>query len=142
MARIRLLISVLLGVTYGAWADIAIITHPGNSLSSIALVDVKRIFLRQATEFIDGNRVIPGTLPMKQPISAEFSRTALGMTDKQLQTYWAQYIFTGERAPPQELPNTETMRLWVANTEGALGFIDVEAVDDSVKVLRTISSPH
>lgn len=123
-------------------ADIAVITHTGNPLGTLATTDIKRLFLKHTAEFPDGNRAMVSTLPAHLPLTQAFYRNILRMTESQLKTYWARYIFSGQKSPPPELTDQLSMRLWVSQTEGSVGFIDVDLVDDSVKVLRTLRVDH
>lgn len=129
---------IVLGASLSAHADIAVITHKHNPLNTLAPADIKRIFLKQTGKFPDGNRAIVSTLPGDLPITRSFYATALKMSGNQWHTYWAQYTFSGQKSTPQQLRDQETMRTWVAQTPGALGFVHVDWVDDSVKVLRTL----
>lgn len=120
-------------------ADIAVITHMDNPLHTLAPADIKRIYLKQTQKFPDGREVIVGTLPADLALTRSFYQTALKMSTGQWHTYWAQYQFNGQKSAPQKLTDQQAMRQWVAQTPGALGFVKVDWVDDSVKVLRTLS---
>jgi|GEM_PF-744032 hypothetical protein len=121
------------------YADVAIIAHPDNPLTTLAPMDIKRIFLKQTKRFPDGSPVQVATLAPDQSLTRAFYQSALTMTESQWRTYWAQYSFSGQKSPPAELRDQDIMLQWVASTPDALGFIHVERVDDSVKVLRTLS---
>jgi len=119
-------------------ADIALVTHVSNPLQTIDAVDARRIFLKQTTEFPDGNRVQIAALPSASELRREFDQKVLQMSPSQVKTYWARSIFTGQNKPPQEFLSAEAMRQWVAKTPGSLGYLEVNDVDDSVKVLLTV----
>jgi hypothetical protein len=79
---------IFIGANLSANADIAVITHTQNPLSTLAPVDLKRIFLKQTLKFPNGNNVIVGTLPAELALTRSFYQTALKMSDSQWHTYW------------------------------------------------------
>jgi ABC-type phosphate transport system substrate-binding protein len=121
-------------------ADIALVTHPANSLKTLDIADARRLFLKQTNEFPDGNHAQVAMLSKQSGVRRAFAEQVLNMSDSQLKTYWAKYIFTGQNRPPREFSSEEAMKHWIATTPGALGYLHVSEVDDSVKVLRTVSS--
>lgn len=129
---------IFMSLSLGTNGDVAVITHIDNPLHTLTPANIKRIFLKQTLEFSDGNTVVVRTLPLDLHVTRAFYQAALEMNGNQWRTYWAQYEFSGQKLPPQELGDQETMRQWVAQTPGALGFIHVDWVDDSVKVLRAL----
>lgn len=139
--RLPLLLACLIfsGLIAGAHADVAVITHPANTLNTLAPVDIKRIFLQQTREYPDGRAALTATLPSELLTTRGFYQAALKMSASQWHTYWAQYEFNGQKSAPRKLPHQAAMRLWVAQTPGALGFVNVDCVDDSVKVLLTLN---
>ena len=48
---------------------------------------------------------------------------------------WIRLVLSGEGVPPKVLGSEAEVLLYVAKNEGAIGFVDVDNVDDSVKVL-------
>ena len=123
-----------------AAADIALVTHPANPLSTLDVADARRLFLKQTSEFPDGNHATVAMLSKQCDVRRAFVTQVLNMSSSQLKTYWAKYVFTGQNRPPQEFTSEAAMRQWVAATPGALGYLHVSEADDSVKVLRTVAS--
>lgn len=131
---------LLLILNSAALADIAIVTHPANPLSTLEIADARRLFLKHTNEFPDGNHATVAMLSKEADVRAAFITDVLDMSNSQLKTYWAKYVFTGQNRPPREFDSEATMRQWVAATPGALGYLHVDEVDDSIKVLRTVAS--
>lgn len=138
--KMRFIGLLLLLLSFEAAADIALVTHPENSLTTLEIADARRLFLKQTNEFPDGNRAYVAMLNKHVELRWEFERSVLNMSPSQLKTYWAKYIFTGQNRPPQEFDSEEGIKQWIAATPGALGYLHVRMVDDTVKVLRTIPS--
>lgn len=145
MNKQRLLSGVSAGLLYlllslEAIADIALVTHPASAVKTLDIADARRLFLKQTSEFPDGSHAHVAMLNRHSDLRQTFVKQVLNMSGSQLKTYWAKYIFTGQNRPPQEFDSEEAMKRWIAATPGALGYLHVSEVDDSVKVLRTIGS--
>ena len=121
-------------------ADIALVTHPENPLTTLDIADARRLFLKQTYVFPGGGRAQVATLGRHSELQLEFERNVLNMSSSQLKTYWAKYLFTGQNRPPREFNSEEEIKQWIAVTPGALGYLHVNQVDDSVKVLKTLAS--
>lgn len=119
-------------------ADIALVTHPSNALKSLSVENAKRFFLKRTRRFPDGSPAEVAMLSTNLVLRYQFNEIVLHMTESQLKTYWARYMFTGQNRPPIEFSTEEDLRSWVASTPGALGYLNVHQVDDTVKVLLTL----
>lgn len=60
----------------------------------------------------------------------------LGRSAVEVKAHWSKLIFTGRGRPPQKLSGDEAVRRRVAEDSSAIGYIDIRAVDSSVRVLR------
>lgn len=136
----RLISFLLLLLSLESAADIALVTHPANSLKTLEITDARRIFLKQTYLFPDKNPASVATLDQGSELHRQFAKHVLNMSPSQLKTYWAQYLFTGQNHPPKEFSSEAEMKHWVATTPNALGYLHAHSVDDSVKVLKTIAS--
>jgi ABC-type phosphate transport system substrate-binding protein len=121
-----------------AQAELAIVGHPSLNIAGVSKAEVRDIYLDRENEFSDGTRAEPVTQPARSPAREEFVKKVLGMDERSLKSFWAKRMFTGRARPPRELSGDEQVREWVASHPHALGYIDGDAVDSSVKVLLII----
>ena len=56
-------------------------------------------------------------------------------TPEQVEKYWARMIFTGKAQPPREIKISDVKSL-VAETPGAISYLDSSKVDGSLKIVR------
>jgi hypothetical protein len=59
----------------------------------------------------------------------------LGKSPAQLKAYWSKIIFTGRGQPPRTVANGIAMKARLAADPTAIGYLDTQLVDDSVRVL-------
>lgn len=106
---------------------------PLTEMSNNHLVD---IYLGRATRFSDGRQAIPLDQENGSPRRDRFYAEFLGRSPADVKAHWSKLIFTGRGRPPQKLSGDEAVRQRVAEDSSAIGYIDISAVDASVRVLR------
>lgn len=119
-------------------AEIAIIVHPSLDIPAMTQDNVQRIFLGKTTRFENDKVANPINQSEGNPIRDQFISKALDKTDGQYRAYWSRLIFTGKGTPPKDMGGDADIKKLVADNPNMIGYIDVMAVDDSVKVVLTI----
>jgi len=132
MMKHAIALSLLLAST-SALADLVVIAHPSSPLSSLPQSQLSRLFLGQSASFPDGSRAVP--LDVEGDNRSRFYRDVLKRQPDQIEKYWARMIFTGKAQPPREVKLRDVKSL-VAETPGAISYLDKSQVDASVKVIR------
>lgn len=115
-------------------AQIAVVVHRDNPVHDLPLAALRRLYLGQTTTFNDGQRVV---LLEYTPMQASFYKKALGMSPDLVHRHWIGLVFQGEDAnPPQPFRDPDAVKHYVADHPGAIAFMDLRAVDATVKVIR------
>ena len=127
-----LLAAALLAIAGLAQADMVLIANPGVDVGSLSKSDVSRLFLGQTDLLPNGSKAVP--LNVSGESQDQFSREILGKSPEQISKYWARMVFTGKAKQPREV-GAGDVKAQVANTPGALSYIDRSQVDKSVKVI-------
>jgi ABC-type phosphate transport system substrate-binding protein len=130
----KLLIALIALVSMqAAHADLVVVANPGVKFSNISLTQLTRIFLGQTRNFPDGNNAVP--LDVGGDFRNSFYTYVLKKSPAQVERYWARMIFTGKSQPPREVALKDVKTL-VAETSGAISYLDSSVVDSSVKVIK------
>lgn len=114
-------------------AGTAVIVHPETS--TLKKQDVNRAFLGFAKRFPSGQSMQLIDQPEGSASREAFYRDIVRKTPEQMKKHWARLVFTGKGRPPSVLEDEIAIRIQVANTPGAIGYIDEAVVDSSVKVV-------
>lgn len=130
-----ILIALVLGLaTQAVAADFVVITHPGNSQSSISQQDLKNVYLGKKSRWDDGSSV--AVFAQKSgDLTDSFISQAVNKTSQQYFIYWRKIVFTGKGTPPMEMGDDSQVKAAVASKPGAIGYINASALDGSVKKL-------
>lgn len=131
--RTLLIASALLLGSSLAQAELVVVANPASGISSLPLSQLNRIFLGQSGVYADGKPAI--ALDVSGGSRDQFYRDILKKTPEQIEKYWARMIFTGKAQPPREVRPADVKSI-VADTPGAISYIDSSKVDGSVKVVR------
>ncbi len=114
-------------------AQMAVIVHRDNPTRDLSVDALRRLYLGQTTTFSNGERV---ALLECTPLQKTFYEKALGMSPELVHRRWIGLVFQGEGAtPPQPMHDTEATKRFVAEHPGAIGFVELRAVDATVRVV-------
>lgn len=137
MVRIGLtLTGLLMSLGAGAQANdvVAVVSveSPVTTLSRNQTVD---IFLGRSNRFPDGTPAVPIDQVESSAARDVFYANFAGMSAAQVKAHWSKIIFTGRGLPPRTLPSGKEVIKLVADNPNAIGYVEPDAVDDSVRVL-------
>lgn len=111
---------------------IAVIVHR-NRHEALDTATVARIFLRQQRFWEDGSPVLPINREAGSALRERFSQRVLGSPSEQLASYWNAQYFHGV-LPPATLSSSQSIRRFVASERDAIGYVEADAADDTVRV--------
>ncbi len=104
---------------------IAIITHPDNPVDGVTLLELQKLFSGEIYRWSDiPNGVGDVTVAVRE-------------RDSGTRTIFDERVMADTRTTPMArvFPDAASLRAFVADTPGAVGYISAALVDDSVKVL-------
>ena len=123
-----LLCCQLLGVREAS-GQIAVVVNQGNEIKSVTLQSLQDIYARNKVSWSNNHKIFPVSMKSSLKITQSFFEKALGKSPREMQRAWIRLTLSGTSAPPKEV------LLYIAKNEGAIGFVSVDKVNDSVKVL-------
>lgn len=126
-----------LGFAVHSHAAIAVVVNPKNN-NQLDERMVRQIFLGQIKTYPDGSEAQTYDTAGNDNLRSDFVTKVLRRNESTMNAYWARMIFTAKATPPQELPDSATVKKVVAGNKNAIGYISSDQVDDSVRVLMII----
>lgn len=112
-----------------------VIANKDVPASSISLKMLKRIYLKDMTNWEVGGPVNPVDLDEENSLRAAFSKKILGKGVDEMRSYWINQKLTNNLSPPVSLKNSQSVKKFVSQNPGAIGYIKQNEADASVKVL-------
>jgi ABC-type phosphate transport system substrate-binding protein len=116
---------------------LVIVVNRSNPVNDLSFDELRRIFLGNRSHWPNGRRI---TLVMREPGEQE-RRTVLheicGMNEDQFKNHFLHGLYTGEiLVSPKILSSPTGVRKFIFNVPGAIGYLRIGDVDETVKVLR------
>ena len=118
-----------------AWADVVAVVSARNPAAAMSKNQVMDVFLGRASRFPDGSPAVPIDQVEGSPARDEFYLTFADRTAAQIKAHWSKIIFTGRGQPPRQATNDVEVRKLVAESPNAIGYLERNLVDGSVRVL-------
>lgn len=94
---------------------------------------LKELYLKKRG-FLNEQKAIPINLPSGNPIRAHFEKNVLDMDIDSLNEYWIEQHYKGKK-PPFVQNSQESIRIFVKNMVGAVGYIEKSRVDNGLKIV-------
>lgn len=132
---LSLVISSLYLIAPIANAGVAVITHPGVKEIGLSKTKLAQIYLGKMKNYSNGKNIKAVDLPKNSAAHKKFYKSVVKKSDSAMNRHWSKLKFTGKGKPPKKLDTARDVIKWVANTEGAIGYIDGKYLNKSVKVV-------
>lgn len=116
-------------------AGVAVITHPSVKEIGLSKAKLAKIYMGKLKSYSSGMQIKMVDLPKGSKSRKKFYSTVVKKSNSELNRYWSKLKYTGKGKPPKKLDTARDVLEWVANTEGAIGYIDGKYLNKSVKVV-------
>jgi ABC-type phosphate transport system substrate-binding protein len=131
---LRLLALFALTAT-AAFASPAVIANKNVAAEKLDAATTKAVFLGKKVSWDTGGRVVLAVLKAG-PVADEFLTKATEMNASAFSNHWRRLAMTGGGTAPKFFEKEEELRKFVAETPGAIGFVDSANADASVATLN------
>lgn len=116
---------------------LAIVVNRSNPVENLSLSELREIFLGDRGHWKDGRRITLVMRELGEPERKAILRTVCNMDEDQFKTHILHGLFTGEiLLSPKILSTPYGVRRFLFNVPGAIGYLRMNDVDDSVKIVR------
>jgi ABC-type phosphate transport system substrate-binding protein len=133
MRRLGVLAVLFASLTMAGAAPV-IIVNKSIEKEKVDAATLKSVLLGKKVAWDSGGRAILAVLK-SGPVADEFLKGAVDMSGSSFNNYWRRLAMTGGGTAPHSFEKEEDLRKYVADTPGAIGFVDSANVDASVAVL-------
>jgi len=145
--RRHLLLSLLLAAAAmtnargsAAGGDVlAVIVNKSNPQNVLAQNDLRPIFQTTKKVWSSGEDAVPINLPEDSALRNDFDHAVLGLDPERVARYWTDRKVRGGARPPVRVASTSAVLKAVAAKAGAVGYIRLSEVNNTVKVVAKIS---
>ncbi|PIE32690.1 hypothetical protein CSA56_14475 [candidate division KSB3 bacterium] len=115
-----------------------VIVNTSNPTSELTKSEISKLFLKKNKHWKELNEaVLPIDQVVDSPVRKQFSAEIHGRKISAIQAYWQKQIFSGRRVPPEEKKADQHILEYVAEHEGAIGYVS-EAANVSLYNVKTV----
>jgi TonB family protein len=118
--------------------DIKIVVNPSVTADSIAVTELRSVFLLQRRTLKDGSPVEP-VLQKRGATHEAFLRQYLNRDSEEIHIYYQGLVFTGKGSMPKQLDSDAEVVAYVARMRGAIGYVSAASPADGVRVLEVLT---
>ncbi len=112
---------------------IEIIVNDSVDLSEISHQQLKSIYLGQQTHWPSGKLIKLYKLSSTHKAHKSFVKKTLGLYPYQFNRRWQKLVFSGFALKPSEVTNEQELLDAIANTAGAIGYIENKIIMEGVR---------
>jgi ABC-type phosphate transport system substrate-binding protein len=105
----------------------------------LSLDEIAQIFLKKRRFWHAGESIVPVNRNATSTAREVFTRVIFHKEARFLQTYWNRQYYDGI-LPPVTLASDEAVKRFVAQEPNAIGYIDEDLVDTSVRVVFVLDA--
>jgi ABC-type phosphate transport system substrate-binding protein len=117
---------------------IAVIANKSVGITKISRDELRPIFQTKKDTWPDGTAAKPFNLADSNKVRQGFDAAVLGLDPDRVTRYWIDRKIRGGERPPQSAPSSAVMLKVISKTPGAVGYVELAAVDASVKVIAKV----
>ncbi|MDD3770996.1 MAG: hypothetical protein PHV10_10340 [Sulfuricurvum sp.] len=114
-------------------AEYVVVVSKKSSFGALSVSQIRDVFL-QKRRSLGEQKTIPINVLGHDEVRAAFESRVLGMDRNRLNAYWVKQHFQGV-TPPLTQPSFESVKAFVENVEGAIGYLPGSMVDAKVKAV-------
>lgn len=113
--------------------EIVVIVNAESNVATLSKRELIDLYMGKNLSFPNGLKTLTLDHDLDSKLRANFYQSLVNKSVAQVNAYWARLLFTGRAKPPQEIASSEQVKLFVHENRNAIGYIDSDFLDASVK---------
>ena len=129
-----ILFFLIFSLSSSAIAEPTVIVNKSVHVDELNTNDVKQIFMGKKRSWENGDIIVAAVLESGET-HENFLKKFIEKSRMQFRTYWKKLVFTGKAQALNEFGSESDLVAFVADTKGAIGYIDSASPHENVKVI-------
>lgn len=114
---------------------LVVVVNKDSSIDTLSRGEVIDIYMGRYITFPDGKPARPLDLSPHSNHKTTFYKELVDRDEATISAYWARLLFSGRATPPENVATLEAMLSKLSTSVDTLGYIPIENVNDSLKVV-------
>lgn len=111
-----------------------VVVNDGVNQQSLSVTTIRAIFGMRLRTWPGGMPIQVFVLYDDHPLHTRFCKEVLNIFPHQLRLAWDRLVFSGTGQAPYQVSSEQEMRIRIAATPGAIGYLGENMIDESVRV--------
>lgn len=129
---------LLLAISVLAKAEIVVVVNAQNPVQELSQRELVDLYMGRNQFFPDNAIALRLDQAPDSSVRAEFYTKLVNKSVAKVNAYWAKLLFTGRASPPMVLSDSESILQAIRNNRNAIGYMQRDEVDDTVKVVASV----
>jgi len=129
-----LMLVMLCLASTNSFAEVLIVANKNVSQDSLSKEEVQNIFLGKTVKWVDKSNIT--FVVLKNDVHKDFLKEYIKRSTSQYGNYWKKMVFTGKGRKPIAFETEKELVQYVAETEGAVGYIHKGTEMMNVKTIK------
>lgn len=140
LARVAIfsLVSLLSHAVIAQEQRVVVVANSSVTTSDLSSNQLRKIFSMRQTTWPDGQPIRVYVLPTKSEAHTNLCKDVLKMFPYQIERLWNKLAYSGLGETPIEVETAAQMRLKIASTPGAIGYILSSGDDENLSAINVI----
>lgn len=121
-------------VAYGETPTAVVTRHTASPLP-LSRTTLAAIFGMRLTTWPDGRPIRVFVLKDDDPLHIAFCKQVLHVFPHQMRAAWDRLVFSGTGRAPEPVENMDEMRTRLRSTEGGIGYLSKDMIDEKLAVV-------
>jgi len=115
-----------------------VIVNSSNTTTVLSRKQLSKFFLKKATKWGNGNKILPVDLLENSPVREVFSKDIHKRSVTKVRAYWQKQIFSGRNVPPPQMEYEDDIIAFVEADSGAIGYVSesTRLSEHTVKIIE------
>lgn len=114
-------------------SDYVLVISSNSSVTHVSEKQIRDIFMMKL-HYINDAKIVPINISASAPIRQIFEKNVLKVDRQRLNNYWIKEHFQGV-SPPLTQPSPASVKMFVKNVEGAVGYVPSDMIDSDLRVI-------
>ncbi|MFT5660093.1 MAG: ABC-type phosphate transport system substrate-binding protein [Sulfurimonas sp.] len=113
--------------------EYAVVINVNSPITKLSKKQIKDIFIMKR-HFVQETKLVPVNMSASSKVRENFEKKILKINREKLNRYWTKKHFQGIRPPVVQSSNV-SVKLFIKNVNGAIGYLPLSSIDSGLKVL-------
>ena len=117
-----------------------VIINKQNPIEQLSRQELTDLFMGRTPYFPNGDPLVKLDAPGQSSLRKQFYQQLVGMSEHEINAYWARLMFSGRATPPMQVSSEIDIIRLVESNPSAIGYVTSGELNDGVKAVFVLQA--